>query len=142
MLTVPIPDVNVTILENKRKTVGSTLSLKCNVTTVMGISSRVEILWIRNGTIVNETNNGRIRIFRNDSTHTSILQFSYLSEDDESNYTCSATILDSNNSELIELSNFDSTLLCLLSTYVPVAKMCLVSYCIACYTRMIKKFKI
>ena len=122
--------MNVTILENKRKTVGSTLSLKCNVTTVMGISSNVEILWIKNGTIVNETNNGRIRIFRNDSTHTSILQFSYLSEGDESNYTCSAMIHDSNNSKLIELSNFDSTLQCLLSTYVPVAKMCLVSYCV------------
>ena len=130
MLTVPIPDVNVTVLENKSKTVGSTLSLKCNVTTVMGISSRVEILWIKNGTIVNETNNSRIKIFRNDSTHTSILQFLYLSEDDENNYTCSATIHDSSNSELIELSNFDSMLLCLLSTCVPVAKMCLVSYCI------------
>ena len=130
LLTVPIPDVNVTILENKRKTVGSTLSLKCNVTTVMGISSSVEILWIKNGTIVNETNNSRIKIFRNDSTHTSILQFSYLSEDDESNYTCSAMIRDNNNSKLIELSNFDSTLLCLLSTCVPIAKMCLVSYCI------------
>ena len=129
IVTVPIPDVNVTILENKRKTVGSKLSLKCSVTTVMGISSSVEILWIKNGTIVNETNNGRIS-FQNDSTHTSILQFSYLNEDDESNYTCSATILDSNNSTLIELSNFDSTLLCLLSTCVPVAKMCLVSYCI------------
>ena len=121
--------MKVTILENKRKTVGSKLSLKCSVTTVMGISSSVEILWIKNGTIVNETNNGRIS-FQNDSTHTSILQFSYLSEDDESNYTCSATILDSNNSKLIELSNFNSTLLCLLSTCVPVAKTCLVSYCI------------
>ena len=123
--------MNVTILENKNKTVGSTLLLKCNVTTVMGISSRVEILWIKNGTIVNETCNGtgRITICQNDN-HTSILQLSYLSEDDESNYTCSATILDSNNSTLIELSNFDSTLLCLLSTCVPVTKMCLVAYCI------------
>ena len=101
--------MNVTILENKRKTVGSTLSLKCNVTTVIGISSRVEILWIKNGTIVNETS--RIKIFQNNSTHISTLQFSYLSEDDESNYACSATIHDSSNSELIELSNFDSTLL-------------------------------
>ena len=106
--------MNVTILENKSKTVGSTLSLKCNVTTVIGISSRVEILWIKNGTIVNETCNGtgRIKICQNDSTHTSILKFLYLSEDDESNYTCSATIHDSSNSELIELSNFDSMLLC------------------------------
>ena len=76
----------------------------------------MEILWIKNGTIMNKTCNdtGRIKICQNDS-HTSILQFSYLSEDDESDYTCSATILDSNNSKLIELSNFDSTLLCLLS---------------------------
>ena len=124
LLTVPIPDVNVTILENKRKTVGSTLSLKCNITTVMGISSSVEILWIKNGTIVNETNNGRIS-FKNDSTHTSILQFSYLSEDDESNYTCSVMIHDSSNSKVIELSNFDSMLLCFLSTCVSVTKMCL-----------------
>ena len=122
--TVPIPNVSVAILNNKN-TVGSKLSLGCNVTTVMGVSSSVEIVWIKDGTIVKETSDGRIiiRIF-NDSIHTSILQFLYLSEDDESGYTCNASIRDTGNSESITLNNFDSTLLCLLSVcLIPVAKI-------------------
>lgn len=135
-LTVPSPGVNVAILDSKNKTVGSKLSLECNITTVMGISSGVKIVWIKNDTMVNETSNDRIKIVQKNSTHTmaSTLQFLYLSEDDESNYTCSAMIHDSNNSESIELNNFDSTLLCLWSTCVPYtsSQNVLSFYCVWC----------
>ena len=113
--------MNVAIL-NSKNTVGSELSLGCNVTTVMGVSSSVEIVWIKNGTIVEETSDGRIRIFINDNVHTSILQFLYLSEDDESDYTCNAMIRDTGNSKTIKLNNFDSTLQHLSVCLVLIAK--------------------
>ena len=100
--------MNVAILNSK--TVGSELSLECSVTTVMGVSSSVEIVWIKNGTIVEETSDGRIRIFNDNNVHTSTLQFLYLSENDKSDYTCNATIRDTGNSKTIKLNNFDSTL--------------------------------
>ena len=102
--------MNVAIL-NSKKTVGNELSLECNVTTVKGISSSsVLIMWLKNGTTVEETNDNRITIFQNNSTniYSSILQFSYLSEDDESEYTCSVMIHDARNFTSIELNNFDS----------------------------------
>ena len=44
---VPIPSVTVNILNNQ--TVGQTLMLKCDVTAVRGITSRVDIVWSSNG---------------------------------------------------------------------------------------------
>ena len=113
--------MNVAIL-NSKKTVGSELSLECSVTTVMGVSSSVEIVWIKNGTIVEETSDGRIRIFDDNNVHTSALQFLYLSENDESDYTCNATIRDTGNSKTIKLNNFDSTLQHLSVCLVLIAK--------------------
>ena len=45
---VPAPDtVNVAVISNQ--TVGQALTLECNVTTVRGIISRVDIVWSSNG---------------------------------------------------------------------------------------------
>ena len=55
-VAVPTPTVRVTALNNQA--VGQSLTLQCNVTTVRGITSRVDIVW-RNGStvlqIVNDT---------------------------------------------------------------------------------------
>ena len=45
--TVPTPSVTVTTLNNQQ--VGDPLLLECNVTTVRGITSSVDIVWITNG---------------------------------------------------------------------------------------------
>ena len=45
---VPTPTVSVTTLNNQ--TVGNPLELQCEVTTVRGITSRVDIVWRSNGT--------------------------------------------------------------------------------------------
>ena len=50
-IPVPIPNVTVTALNNQ--TVGQSLTLQCNVTTVRGITSRVDIVW-RNSSGGNE----------------------------------------------------------------------------------------
>ena len=44
---VPIPSVNINILNNQ--TVGQSLLLECDVTTVRGITSRVVIIWSSDG---------------------------------------------------------------------------------------------
>ena len=105
---VPTPNVSITILNTQ--TVGSELSLKCDVTTVRGVTSNAEIVWMRNDTAIEEMNNSRISISPTDSngnSYTSFLKFSYLSEDDESEYTCRVTILDTNTSESVGLNSFN-----------------------------------
>ena len=44
---VPIPSVTINILDNQ--TVGQSLILQCDVTTVRGITSRVVIMWSSDG---------------------------------------------------------------------------------------------
>ena len=48
LFTVPTPNINVVAL--KRQIVGQSLTLECNVTTVKGITSRVDIVWNSNDT--------------------------------------------------------------------------------------------
>ena len=97
----------MTIL-NKEKIIGNELSLRCDVTTVSGVNN-VNIVWIKNGITVKEMNNDRIYISKvsNGNNHISTLRFLYLNEDDENNYTCNVTFLDTNyTSEPVELNGF------------------------------------
>lgn len=105
---VPAPNVSITVLNTQ--TVGSELSLQCDATTVRGITSSTEIVWMRNGMAIEEMNNSRINISPTDSNgnnYTSVLQFSYLGEDDENEYTCTVTILDTSTSESVGLNSFN-----------------------------------
>ena len=51
---VPTPTVNVTAPDNQ--TVGQSLTLQCEVTTVRGIASRVDIVWSSGGTELQRIN--------------------------------------------------------------------------------------
>ena len=51
---VPTPTVVVTAPNNQ--TVGQSLTLQCNVTTVRGITSGVEIIWRNGGTVLDRVN--------------------------------------------------------------------------------------
>ena len=53
--SVPTPTVRVTSLNNQ--TVGQSLMLQCEVTTVRGITSRVDIMWSSNGTELQRMDN-------------------------------------------------------------------------------------
>ena len=53
-ILVPTPTVSVTAPNTQ--TVGESLTLQCEVTTVRGITSRVDIVWMRNNTVVQTTN--------------------------------------------------------------------------------------
>ena len=50
LCVVPTPSVTVTAPNSQ--TVGQSLTLECNVTAVRGITSRVDIIWSRDGTEV------------------------------------------------------------------------------------------
>ena len=47
-LSVVVPTPSVTITAPNTQTVGQSLTLTCNVTTVRGITSRVDTVWTRN----------------------------------------------------------------------------------------------
>ena len=49
LTTVPVPTVSITAPNNQ--TLGQSLRLECNGTTVRGVN-RVDIVWIRDGTVV------------------------------------------------------------------------------------------
>ena len=55
VITVPTPTVNVTAPNTQ--TVGQSLTLQCNVTTVRGITSRVDIVWSSGDTELQRMNN-------------------------------------------------------------------------------------
>ena len=54
ILLVPPSTVSVTALSDQ--TVGHSLMLQCEVTTVRGITSRVDIVWNNNGTVLRRIN--------------------------------------------------------------------------------------
>ena len=105
--TVPTPNVSVTIPNNQ--TVGRELSVRCDVATVIGVTKSIDIVWMKNGTAIEVTDDNRINVssttFSN-NIHSSILKFLYLSEDDENIYSCNATIHNSSNSKSFELKKF------------------------------------
>ena len=53
LVAVPFP--NVTATAPNTQTVGQSLTLECSVTTVRGITSRVDIIWSSNGTQLERT---------------------------------------------------------------------------------------
>ena len=93
--------------------VGSPQVINCTVSTVSGVeSSSVMISWM--GPRGNITNNSRLTIGQTTSrgnNYTSSLQFAYLMEGDEGNYTCNVMILDTIGSEYITMSLIGALLL-------------------------------
>ena len=86
--------------------VGSLLIVQCRVDTVPGVSSSsVMISWMGPG-VRSIMNDSRVTISPTTSSgnvFTSNLQFTYLMEGDNGNYTCNWTILQSNGAETVGL---------------------------------------
>ena len=90
---------------------GSSQVINCTVSTVSGVeSSSVMISWEETvgasgmGPVMND--DGRVTISPTTSsgtTYTSSLQFTYLMEGDEDNYTCNVMILDTSESQAVEI---------------------------------------
>ena len=103
-ISVPTPTVSVTALNTQ--TVGQSLTLQCEVTTVRGITSRVDIVWSSDGTVLRSINGatapmGNPLIYI-DSYNISLLNTSH----DGRVYECQAVI----NSSPSEMATDDITL--------------------------------
>ena len=78
---VPTPTVNETAINTQ--TVGQSLTLQCEVTTVRGITSRVDIVWSSNGTELERMNNVSSITMDNSLVYTDSYTISQLNTADE-----------------------------------------------------------
>ena len=81
-ITVPIPNVTVTVPNTQ--IVGQSLTLQCEVTTVRGITSRVDIVWSSNGTELERMNDVSSTTMDNSLVYTDSYTILQLSTTDES----------------------------------------------------------
>ena len=79
--SVPTPTVSVTAPNTQ--TVGQSLTLQCEVTTVRGITSRVDIVWSSNGTELERRNTVSSTIMDNLLVYTDSYIISQLSTTDD-----------------------------------------------------------
>ena len=77
---VPLPTVNVTALSNQ--TVGQSLTLQCEVTTVRGITNGVEIVWSSDGIVLRSTNDTTANTIDNSLVYTDSYNISTLNTSD------------------------------------------------------------
>ena len=94
--------------------VGSPQVINCTVSTVSGVeSSSVMISWMGPGGNIDATNDrvsiGSVTAGGN-NMYTRSLQFIYLMEGDEGNYTCNVMILETSESQSVELQSLTSKL--------------------------------
>ena len=89
---MPIPSVTINVLNNQ--TVGQLLILECDVTAVRGITSRVDIMWSRNGLELNTNRGVNISAtIDNSESFTDTYTIQQLSTEDENReYQCEVSI--------------------------------------------------
>ena len=115
IITVPTPTVSVTAV-NDTQTVGQSLTLQCEVTTVRGITSRVDIVWSSGGTELQRMNNVSSTMMSNSLVYTNSYTISQLSiADDGRVIQCEVVI---NTSPLVMAS--DTTTLDLVGMFIAI----------------------
>ena len=88
---MPIPSVTVNILNSQ--TVGQSLILKCSATTVRGITSRVDIMWSRDGLELNTIRGVNSSIIDDSESFTDTYTIQQLNTADENReYQCEVSI--------------------------------------------------
>jgi len=90
--TAPTPDVNVPVPNTQ--TVGQSLTLECSVTTVRGITSRVDIIWSSDGRELEKMEGVNVSSKTDNSVvYTDTYNISQLSTtDDNREYQCEVVI--------------------------------------------------
>ena len=92
-LVIAVPTPNVTVTAPNTQTVGQSLTLECSVTTVRGITSRVDIIWSRNDEVLNRTNDTSATIMDSLQVYTDTYTISPLSTyDEDRDYKCQVMI--------------------------------------------------
>ena len=87
------PPPSVTVTTPNTQIVGLSLTLECSVTTVRGITSRVDIMWRRASTLLRKTDNLSPTIMISSLLYTDTYTISQLSTtDDGREYQCEVVI--------------------------------------------------
>ena len=93
---VPTPVVNVT--SPNTQTVGQSLTLQCEVTTVRGITSRVDIVWSSNGTVLRRMNDTTATTMDNSLVYTDSYNISQLNTTDDGRVIQCEVVINTNPS--------------------------------------------
>ena len=95
-LCVSVHNVNVAVTASNTQTVGQSLTLQCEVTTVRGITSRVDIVWSSNGTELERMNNVSSTTMDNSLVYTDSYTISQLSTTDDDRVIQCEVVLNTN----------------------------------------------
>jgi len=88
-LNVVVPTPSVTVTAPNTQTVGQALTLTCNITTVRGITSGVDVVWIRGNVDLRTVANISATTMRTSVTYIDYYTISSLSiSDDSRGYEC------------------------------------------------------
>ena len=101
VILVPTPTVSVTAPNTQ--TVGDSLALQCEVTTVRGITSRVDIVWSSGGTVLRRMNDTTATTMDNSLVYTDSYIISQLNTTDEGRVIQCEVVI--NASPLVMASN-------------------------------------
>ncbi|XP_065889338.1 uncharacterized protein [Dysidea avara] len=102
-ITVPTPNVIVTALNNQQ--VGDPLLLECNVITVRGITSSVDIVWTTNDEVVRRVDNVSGETVDNSVVYRTIYNDSEISLREKDSGTTYQCIVEINNSTLVNATD-------------------------------------
>ena len=94
MYAVPFPAITATAPNTQ--TVGQSLTLQCEVTTVRGITSRVDIVWSSNGTELNRTDGISSNKINNSLVYTDSYTISQLNTTDDGRIVLCEIIINAN----------------------------------------------
>ena len=110
---VPVPRISLQPSGYLQGVVGEMQDITCSVTITSTIDpDSVELIWTNADSIITADN--RVTIITNITenpfsfTYTTIIQFAYLMEEDEGNYTCNVEVDDMMESRSIVLENLRS----------------------------------
>ena len=118
LYTVPTPTVTISPSGPiQGAMVGSCQVIDCTVSTVNRVeSSSVMISWMGPDGSITATN-GRVSVGSvtddGNNMYTRSLQFTYLMEEDEGTYTCNVMILDTSESQSVELESLTGKFICI-----------------------------
>ena len=109
LFLVPTPDVSIVPYRSiDGALVGSPQEIHCTVSTVSGVEPHLVLIsWIGPGgdTITNDTRVTISPTVANDNAYISTLEFTHLMEGDEGIYTCDVMILETEESDYVEMQN-------------------------------------
>ena len=78
-----VPNPSVSIIAPSSQIVGESLTLQCNVTTVRGITSRVDVVWSSGGTVLERRNTTTPHAMDSSLVYTGSYTISSLNTSDE-----------------------------------------------------------